>query len=154
MDGQDLADLLNIRAWKFAYRLPADDYSVEVYLERWERGDEEPERWTLLSQSIFTGDGEMLLRLPTEEEPAMFVRVAAATARAANADPLDLPGPNRIDVLDDAQTPVGQPIHLVTFTHNASQRPTGGLRDVHRDHDVTLYVIARFVPRAAQHRDR
>lgn len=144
LDGQDLADLLDLRAWKFDYALPSDEYTVHVWVEHWRQDAEQPDVRPLLNQSLNTESGSMLLRLPTEDEPELFVRVGSAVARSADAAPIRIPTPFRRDVLDRQPIDFDEPLHLITFTHNESDRPEGGLADVHRDHDVTVYIKARF----------
>ncbi|MEX2672892.1 MAG: hypothetical protein WD294_12380 [Phycisphaeraceae bacterium] len=144
MDGQDLADLLNVRAWKFDYQLPEDEqYTAQVWLEQWTQDAPQPDVWLLLNQTLTADTGSMLVRLPTTEEEALFVRVGAAVVRAADAE-IDMPTPIRRDVLEERAINYDEEINLLSFTHNADAPTAGGLVDVHKDHDYTLYVKVRF----------
>lgn len=146
LNGQDLAELLGVPAWRFDYQLPEDDegYRVRLWLERWTRDVEEPQVGELIEQTLLSGSGSVLLRLPTEAEPTLFARVGTGQAEVVETEPIHPPQPFRRDELGERSVEVGETIHLLTFTHNMEDSPVGGLEDVHREHDVTVYIKARF----------
>lgn len=148
LDGQDIADMLNVRMWKYTFKLPAGQYTNYVWMERWTRDAEKPDV-TLLSQTPGEWDtGELVVKLPSESHPGLFVRVNELMSRNGSMTSLNLPAPVRMESLkrQTLDPSTGQDIYLVTFTHNESGTSIGGRVDVHRDHDETIYIKTRFMP--------
>jgi hypothetical protein len=145
LDGQDLADLRNLKMWKYAFELPQGPYTAFVWVEYWTRNAAEPTYREMFSASDVWREGELVVKLPTADDPGMLVRIGRAQARADAADPVDIPRASRLELLDILPVAAGQDIPLATFTYNESGSAAGGLSNVHSNHDVTVYLKARFV---------
>lgn len=148
LDGQDVADALRLAMWKFRFHLPENQYTGHVWAERWTRGADEPEVRPLGGgfHGVFEED-ELVVQLPTLTSPQLLVRLGGATYRESDPAPVRPPDPWRVEVLaGEPKVQPGHDIHLVTFTHNRSGVAEGGLIGVHRSHDVTVYIKARFTP--------
>ncbi|MHC4997142.1 MAG: hypothetical protein ACYTGQ_19045, partial [Planctomycetota bacterium] len=147
LNGQDIADLHNHRMWKFAFKLPPNEYTNYVWIEKWSREAEEPVVELLSSIYDVWDENEIVLKLASLAFPQQYVRIGPIEVRENTAVGLRIDEPYRTDIISGPSplTP-GENISLLTFTHNQNSSPTGGLEDVHRQHDVTIYVKTRFQP--------
>ena len=148
LDGRDIADLLNLSMYKFAFHLPKAEYTNYVWMERWTRDAAKPQV-TLLAQTPGVWDsGELVIKLPTEAHPGLFVRVNDLSSRNTNLTSLDIPSPPRIDPLDEVQPldpTAAQDIYLVTCAYNESGVYPDNHVGTEHDNDVTIYIKTRFV---------
>jgi hypothetical protein len=147
LDGRDIADLLNLSMFKFAFHLPKAEYTNYVWMERWTRDAARPQV-TLLAQTPGVWDsGELVIKLPAESQPGLFVRVNDLISRNTKLTSLDIPSPPHIDPLTRPQPidpTAAQDICLVTYAYNESGASPEGRVDIHHDNDVTLYIKTRF----------
>ena len=148
VNGQDIADLRQLMMWKFRFDIEQGQYNQYLWVERWTRDAEEPEvRQLGRDVHQVLSEGAFVIKLPTESDPRLFIRLGDATYRDEEAEPVLPPVPWRMSILPDEQDiELGRDIHLITFTHNELTTASGGLSGVHRNHDVTVYVKTRFVP--------
>ena len=146
LDGQDLANLMKLLMWKFHFTLAEGEYTNYVWIERWTRDAQMPEVTVLSSIPGVWSEGEVVIKLPSVDHPQQYVRLGPSVTRKIDADPLDVIN-WRMDVLS-APSPItlDEDLHLVTFTQNRQQLATGGLKNVHQQHDRTIYLKARFTP--------
>ncbi|MBI1371132.1 MAG: hypothetical protein GC162_21080 [Planctomycetes bacterium] len=144
VDGQDLVDIERLWMWKFHYRVPSTQYTAYVWTERWTRGAAKPELTKLLANLGTESEGDIVIKLPTEINAEQFVRVGSLESRRAKAPALQIGMPPYIEALKSEPIELNKDIYLVTFTYNEAGAAIGGRVNVHRDHDVTIYVKARF----------
>lgn len=143
--GQDIADLQSLMMWKYRFNLPRNEYTAYVWAEYWTRDGETPEVRELFTASGEWADGEVVLKVPTEDDRRMLVRIGpTSTTRAARAEPLGIPAGASMEVLTNTPISPDRDIHLATVTWNQFESGTGGLANVHRDNDQTIYVKLRF----------
>jgi hypothetical protein len=156
LDGQDLADLMQLLVWKFEARMPEDQYTLAVWTEKWTRGDTQPIVTELSKTSSRWSGGRLLVHLPTEKSRDAFVQwatdadhvAARAMSRRPDSEPIHRLVPNPA-VTDLPSTPTragfGQDIILATFSSNRDGSfPQVADAERHLHSDVTLYLKARF----------
>lgn len=145
VDGQDLADLMNVLIWKFRYTLEPGRYSAFLWVERWDRDATAPQVTLLASNTVEGEHGDVVLKLPTENDGGLFIRLGKGNiSRAASAEPIAPPSPLSWAMLDQQGLVLDTPIHLVTMTHSLAELPRSMLTNAHATHDVTIYVKAGF----------
>lgn len=147
LDGRDIADLLNLSMYKFAFHLPKAEYTNYVWMERWTRDAARPQV-TMLAQTPGVWDsGELIIKLPTESQPGLFVRVNDLISRNTKLASLDIPSPPHIDQLTGSQPidpTAAQDIYLITYAYNESGASPQGRVGIEHDTDVTIYIKTRF----------
>lgn len=146
LNGQDLADLLELSIWKFAFRIPENEYTLYLWIERWSRNAQKPEIRELATVSGVWSESEVVLKLPTEDDERMFFRIGDVIKRTNDITPLQPPTPWRRETLQNATLNPGRDVYLITYTHNELETATGGRVNVHRQNDETIYVKMRFTP--------
>jgi hypothetical protein len=146
LNGQDLADLLELSMWKFAFRIPENEYTLYLWVERWTRHAKEPEIRELTTLSGVWAENELVLKLPTVQDQRMFFKVGNSVSRSDDIPPIRPPSPWRRETIERETLTPGRDIHLITYTHNELETATGGRVDVHRQNDETIYVKMRFTP--------
>ncbi len=149
LDGQDIADVLNLWMWKFKFHMPQERYTCSVWMERWTRDAAQPEVRTLFQQAMPMDGGELVIKLPTASHPQQLVRLGSAKRSANNAPPLEIGEPMGLEMLEKREEfKAGQDIYLITITQNTgvikSGAPRFGRKGVQAGNDVTIYVKARF----------
>lgn len=146
LNGQDLADLLDLSLWKYAFRIPENEYTLYFWVERWTRNAEKPVVRELTSISGVWAENEIVLKLPTDQDQRFFFRIGDVIKRSTDIDPLRPPTPWRRETLREARVQPGRDIYLITYTHNELETSTRGRINVHRQNDKTIYVKMRFTP--------
>jgi hypothetical protein len=145
LDGQDVADVFNLRMWKFRLRLPKGPYSCYVWQERWTRDAAKPAVSVLFDEHQTLDGADVVLKLPlSAAQPQQFVRIGTATRFASKTDVLAIESPY-VETLSAEEVQPGKDLYLITFTQNKGEN-SGGRKDVHKDRDVTIYIKARFIP--------
>lgn len=144
VNGGDVADFLNLRLSKFRITVPQGKYTVHVWAERWKRDAEKPDEIVLAEYGTEVDAVDIVAQLPIAGQPEGFLRVNAVRTRVKK--PL-VPTGAYFDVLKKAGAfDLGSDLHLLTYTWNETTRAEGGLKDVHKNHDLTIYLKARLVP--------
>ena len=145
VNGADVAELLGIAIWKFRFRLPPGRYTGYVWLEHWTRDAAEPEYRLLLTATGQWEQEELVLKLPTPGDRRLFLSIGELhVENDPNAEPVDLPTPIGSSVLDERPLRTGEPVHLVTLTHNQIGMAVARLENVHRENDETVYLKLAF----------
>lgn len=148
LDGQDVANVLNLWMWKFKFRIPQGRYTCNVWIERWTRGAKQPEVRLLFHQPLNLEGGEMVVKLPTAMYPQQLVRLGTAVIRSAKESPLEIGEPMRLATLEKRETfKIDEDIYLITLSQSNSIRSDSnafGRKGIHGSNDVTIYVKARF----------
>jgi hypothetical protein len=144
LDGQDLADAMNLRMWKFHFTLPRGEYTNHVWLERWHSGSDGPDVQLLSQMSDTWAENDLVVELPTGSQAQPFTRIGASMSRRSDVPPIKQA--TGLEVLESEPLKVGDDVYLATLTIDADGRPTGGRRNVQGQHEQTIYLKTHFVP--------
>lgn len=144
IDGEDLANVLGVTMSKFHYALPAGQYTCFIWTERWTRGATEP-IVTLLASANVGGEGDVIVKLPTESDRQLYLYVGdAPRLNNRDADPL-APSGSSTAQLDGQTFAPGEAIHLVTVSYNLETLAIPALENIHTQRDMTTYVKTGFI---------
>ena len=148
VNGQDLADLNNLTIWKYNFRIPRNQYTHYLWLERWERDGIEPVE--IRELATLTGvweDGNIILKLPSELDSRLYVKLGNTMLHENAENPVQPPDPWRLDLLDkQTLTEPTNAVYLMAYTYNAETLAEGGLAGAHENNDITVYIKMRFAP--------
>ena len=125
VNGEDLAGALGWLMWRFEYVLPDRHYLVKVWAEV-SSGAADPQQHPLCEATITTGQGAIIVKLPTADSPEQYCRIGNGGAeRRSNAEPLFSSKQERPHLsmnYNDRQTiALGQPVTLVTCKTSEGQ---------------------------------
>ncbi len=124
VDGQDLADLLNLAMWRFDYHLPQVPYTAYLWAEARIMSATTSDLVLLATTSGTWSQGRVVLKLPGREDPRLFIRLGPENIVRADqlTGMVTPPAPFRWTLLDSQPLPLDKPVTLVTMVQEPAPR--------------------------------